>query len=479
MLKGGEKMEQGFMVMNKPSEHAISKRYGMKNKGIRTNCFAEMIQSSLQEKKEQPASEVKYSKTTPIKRKTAMSCNNNQPQEVQRKTEGIEDETKDVEEVIVEIPWSGQEIPLKQLLQVMNDTAMAMNAAGFKEESKELLQNIQVLIASEDKGIDLKSWMQGIGLTPEKLLKMVEDNLGEKSVISTVSSDESSLNVIECKEELASVNMEKSMNQPSKQDPGMDETKKLNEQFFIHDQTKDINKISKQDLGIDEVKKLNEQFLGSNRTKNVDKQTKISFSTLAVKEQEKAVLQPSNQNLMSNMLDGNPKNVLFQPIMEMGKETAVMEAGESSSPENVMEQIVAKASLLSKDGLHEMKIQLKPEYLGELSMKVALENGTLTAKFFVQNHQVREAIESQMIQLRHHFDEQGLKVQNVEVFVGQDHDLQQQSFGSHSFQQEHSKQQFHFSNGYREEEEIVWEDEIINHQLMASTGMSESVDYRV
>lgn len=66
-----------------------------------------------------------------------------------------------------------------------------------------------------------------------------------------------------------------------------------------------------------------------------------------------------------------------------------------------------------------MVIKLKPEHLGELTLKVSVTaNGSVNASFHTDNAQVRGIIESSMVQLKQELQAQGLKVDNVGVYAG-------------------------------------------------------------
>ena len=86
---------------------------------------------------------------------------------------------------------------------------------------------------------------------------------------------------------------------------------------------------------------------------------------------------------------------------------------------NVPQQIVEQAKLLQRGTDSQMIIKLNPEHLGQLSLKVSVNgNGGVTATFHTDNAQVRAILETTMTQLRQQLDEQGIKVDNVEVHTG-------------------------------------------------------------
>lgn len=84
----------------------------------------------------------------------------------------------------------------------------------------------------------------------------------------------------------------------------------------------------------------------------------------------------------------------------------------------VVSQIVDHARLVKGTGASEMIIKLKPEHLGELTLKVAVDNGVVSATFHTSNNEVRGIIEASIQQLKNDMAQQGLKVDNVGVYAG-------------------------------------------------------------
>ncbi len=85
---------------------------------------------------------------------------------------------------------------------------------------------------------------------------------------------------------------------------------------------------------------------------------------------------------------------------------------------NLHEQIIDKVRLLTTSGNSEIVIKLKPEHLGELTLKVAIENGQVNATFHTNNQEVRSIIETSLPQLRQDLQNNGLKVSYVNVESG-------------------------------------------------------------
>ena len=136
----------------------------------------------------------------------------------------------------------------------------------------------------------------------------------------------------------------------------------------------------------------------------------MPFFAEAAKPQESRELHPAAQ--------ANPA-VSFRTALD---EAAPAQSAAPTMPQKdyeVARQIVEQARLLRLPEQTEMVIRLKPEHLGELTLKVSVAaSGAVNAAFHTDNAAVRAIIETSMIQLKHELQAQGLKVDNVGVYAG-------------------------------------------------------------
>ena len=127
---------------------------------------------------------------------------------------------------------------------------------------------------------------------------------------------------------------------------------------------------------------------------------------------------PQGGQEVGHASQANP-GVTFQTALQ---ETAEVQSTASAAPQKdyeVARQIVEQARLLRMPEQTEMVIRLKPEHLGELTLKVSVAaSGAVNATFHTDNASVRAIIETSMIQLKHELQAQGLKVDNVGVYAG-------------------------------------------------------------
>ncbi|SHI67518.1 flagellar hook-length control protein FliK [Propionispora hippei] len=152
-------------------------------------------------------------------------------------------------------------------------------------------------------------------------------------------------------------------------------------------------------------------------------------------------------------------------------QTAAHAQQPAADPYNLSGQIVEQAKLIKTpyNDASEMVIKLKPEHLGELTLRVAVEHGEVTASFHTNNPEVRGIIENSLPQLKQDMASQGIKVDNVGVYAG----LSQ--FDSRGQQANQQQPVIKLKNRKTDDDFIATVESLQAEQTGSDTG----VDYRV
>lgn len=79
------------------------------------------------------------------------------------------------------------------------------------------------------------------------------------------------------------------------------------------------------------------------------------------------------------------------------------------------ELVVKQLSFQKGEGFSEARITLMPEHLGQVTIKLTMVNGQLTAQFVAETMAGRELLDSQLYQLRASLQNQGIQVEKLEV----------------------------------------------------------------
>lgn len=86
----------------------------------------------------------------------------------------------------------------------------------------------------------------------------------------------------------------------------------------------------------------------------------------------------------------------------------------------IINQVLEKAKVILTGDKSEMVMDLKPDSLGKLSLKVVTEHGIVMAKFVAENQQVKQVLETNMQLLKDSLEKQGINVQGFSVSVRED-----------------------------------------------------------
>ena len=112
----------------------------------------------------------------------------------------------------------------------------------------------------------------------------------------------------------------------------------------------------------------------------------------------------------------------FEKALETASSAKETEAAQRELRTQTMGQIVRRAVILGRDGQHEARIDLKPEFLGHVRMQVITENQQVTVRILTEFGFVKDMIENNIQQLKSDLQQQGLNVDKVEVSVSRDAD---------------------------------------------------------
>ncbi|AOH47739.1 flagellar hook-length control protein [Selenomonas sp. oral taxon 920] len=188
-------------------------------------------------------------------------------------------------------------------------------------------------------------------------------------------------------------------------------------------------------------------------------------------------------------MQGTPQPIAAQtgttpPAQEVSIPASTQETQRPQPDYEIPRQIVEQARLLRSLNDTQMVIRLRPEHLGELTLRVSVgSNGAVQASFHSDNAQVRNVIENSLVQLRQELNNQGLKVDRVGVYAGLTDGQMPQGQGQEAWQQSSSRQsgtQQVYARGDADDylDEIDGLAPLAAEETGGSVG-SDGVDYRV
>ena len=90
----------------------------------------------------------------------------------------------------------------------------------------------------------------------------------------------------------------------------------------------------------------------------------------------------------------------------------------------IVRQVVEQISMQTKQGMTTMELQLYPAHLGRVTVQLVSKDGNITAQITAETEAAKNALETQLTLLKENLNNQGVKIENIEVTIA-----------SHAFEQ--------------------------------------------
>lgn len=119
----------------------------------------------------------------------------------------------------------------------------------------------------------------------------------------------------------------------------------------------------------------------------------------------------------SNQIAGTIEVGRTQNLNSTGVSFREALAAENTTAQEIYDQITEYMRTNVNADVSEIEMQLNPENLGKLQIHLTSKEGVVSAQFITQNETVKGVLETQLIQLKEQFEQQGVKVDAVEVAV--------------------------------------------------------------
>lgn len=124
--------------------------------------------------------------------------------------------------------------------------------------------------------------------------------------------------------------------------------------------------------------------------------------------------------IVSSETDANVKNVFIDALANHAvSQTGEAELATAAQVREIANQIMEQIKITIRPEQTNMELQLNPEHLGRVNLTITEKEGMMTAQFTTQTEVAKEAIESQMTALRESLQNQGIKVEAIEVTVSE------------------------------------------------------------
>ncbi len=248
-----------------------------------------------------------------------------------------------------------------------NNILAVLTDEKLSNTMNQLLQSVEKLMAASDLDMSpeqIKSFLDQAKLLQEGNQVINQEGLSKESVITNQESNTEAMNVRGTNKEDSNIVSDKG----------------------------DLDK----NIQVEVIKVTDSQESSSGTQSDLSKNDN---QELKAAEQFEAFLNNLSNTSSTNQVSFNGNMVQVTEIREIAN------------------QIIERIRVTIQPEQTSMELQLNPEHLGKVNLSVQSKNGVMTAQFVVQNEISREAIESQLHTLKETLDQQGIKVEAIEVTV--------------------------------------------------------------
>jgi len=182
-----------------------------------------------------------------------------------------------------------------------------------------------------------------------------------------------------------------------------------------------------------------------------------------------------NNGKQEKDLNGDTQNFSAQVLSKL--EDIVSEKLPEVDVQDVVRQVVEEIKLTVKAETTSFELQLNPEHLGKINLQVAAKNGVVTAQIATETVEAKEILEAQISVLKETLNNQGVKVEAVEVSVGTkefEQNLDGQAENQNQNGGQERQKRFRYDRMDAEEGELTSAEQIAREIMMAN---GNRIDY--
>ncbi len=338
---------------------------------------------------------------------------------------------------------------------------------GWIQNVQQFLQNHASEQPAENGGTG--TLLPELAEHPQTVRFSVQDALLQLAALSgaqnsaATASAANSLQATAMMESLQSLMTAAGLNNDVKSANGKQTENLLNSKGIALNEQSAVSSQSGQAIGIKAGDNLN-QVLTSSADGDVTIKTGAASSSTIMATGEEAALDDNASSEGDHSLSSGNIVTAGQLALRDSAASAVKPAAPQVPVEKFGQEmsrfLINKLEIVKAGGMSEARISLNPEHLGQVDVKITMQNGQMVAQFVTEHAFAKESLESQMAQLRTALQSQGLQVGKLEV-------TQNASLSSHMYQD--GRQQGNGTNQQQQHgkrRETVLEEELIGiHDL--------------
>ena len=332
--------------------------------------------------------------------------------------EQLETTTAEVKEVLEE----KLDVSEEELVQAMEElgitildladptkvTQLVMELTGSQDASELLLNPDFQTLMSEVTEL-LGQLAEGLNLTPEEMQQLSEQlsELQQNMTMEEVTEQPQSENVSVNTKVQPETELQDNVVLTEAKETEVQDGRKT-EETVVSDTAKQAEEADEQTM-IKQTEDVTQEQSGEEAKKDTSNQQKTELPETTAKSQTGTKSSPQEQ-------------VSFQTTTQTINTGQTVEGVQTVTQsqidvESILRQISQMTRISVTQAQSSIEMQLNPENLGKVYLQVVSKAGAITAQIAAQNEAVKEVIESQIAVLKENMNQQGMKVEAIEVTV--------------------------------------------------------------
>lgn len=340
------------------------------------------------------------------------------PEDTKEQLETITAEVKEVlgekldvseEELVQAMEELG--ITILDLADPTKVTQLVMELTGSQDGSELLLNPDFQTLMSEVTEL-LGQLAEGLNLTPEEMQQLSEQlsELQQNMTMEEVTEQPQPENV--------SVNAEVQPETEVQNNVALTETKETEVQSGSKAEETVVSDTARQ---VEEAEEADAQTLVK-QTEDVAEEQSGEETKKDTSNQQKTELPETTAKSQTGTKGSFQEQVSFQTTTQTINNGQTVEVVQTVTQtqidvESILRQISQMTRISVTQAQSSIEMQLNPENLGKVYLQVISKEGAITAQIAAQNEAVKEVIESQIAVLKENMNQQGMKVEAIEVTV--------------------------------------------------------------
>jgi flagellar hook-length control protein FliK len=341
-----------------------------------------------------------------------------------------------VEQITSALESQGNGFLAAQVLPQKN-SELALETAGFETQStSELSSNLKLELFKFQMGVQL------LGISTDVQAKVAE--LSQQSPMAGLNQAVDPSTIITSVEQMKSVfGKALELIDKNKEENGVAQIDGKNKVVFS-DLVSDTKECEQNTTGQFDTKTYRTILKVDSKEKqgesSGDGKTAKKDEIVGSLNAEAAILQDSKAGpaLPDFSVATDVKHLKIDGVQAVSQDKLSSVLGRMADEPAIMEQISSKLTSVIRSGSNEVRIQLRPEALGEVSLRIKMEGDVVFARIHVESQQVKEIVESNLQLLKDALAGQNLSSGAIDVRVGHDNDT---SKGWDLQQQQHQHRQ--------------------------------------